>query len=373
MRRLYAPSLLPASLLVLLSACAARPPQGTTPYEPSAAMRSVLLERQAMHATHLSGLDPHAARDTPSLIDAARAIPNVHGLPATTTEVPQATQLTASGADGALGARLYRPTLARDTPVILYFPGGTWVTGTLDQYEESARQLAARTGYVVVMMRPRLAPEAPFPAIHDDAFALYQWARAHLREWGADPTRVALAGEGPGANLALSVALQARDRQRTPSPVPTPDALLLITPVAGTALDTASMAENRRAEPLSRADVSWAQDLYAPDDLRNPRIDLAARTDFTGMPPTTVILAPIDPLRSGAEDLAARMSGSGVPVQTRLFPGTTYGFFGLGSQVPEAAAAEDYAATRLKAQFYRADLPALPGRSAPARRARARR
>ncbi len=361
--------LAPLLLVCLLGACASEPPQGRTPYAPSPGMQAVLEERQAMHAQEMSGLSVARARDVPSLIAAARAIPNVKGLPATFTDVPQVSPLVASGAVGPLAARLYRPELAKDTPVILYFGGGTWATGGLDTYEESARQLSARTGWVVVSLRTRSAPEAPFPAAHDDAYALYQWARSKLREWGADPTRVALAGEGPGANLALSTALRARDRGAQGDRTAVPDHLLLITPWAGTALNTPSMSESGRSRPLTRATVDWAQDLYAENsrDLRDPRIDLAARDDFVGMPPTTVILAEIDPLRSGAETLAARMSAAGVPTEARLFPGTTHDFFGLGNQVAEAAVAEDYAAARLRAAFYRPALPALTG---PVRRNR---
>ena len=352
--------LAPLLSLCLLAACSALP-QGSTPYTPSPAMYSVLEERLRMHPRELSGLSADDARQMPTLIDAARAIPNVKGLPAPFTDVPQVTALAASGADGALSARMYRPRLAKDTPVILYYPGGTWVTGTLDQYEETARQLSARTGWVVISMRTRLAPEAKFPAVHDDAFALYQWARAHLREWGADPTRVALAGEGPGANLALSTALLARDRAASGLPTPAPDHLLLITPVAGTGLRSDSMSENGRSRPLTRATVDWAQDRYAPDALDDPRIDLVNRPDLGRLPPTTLILAEIDPLRSGGEALGARMAAAGVPVEARVFPGTTHDFFGLGNQVAEAAAAEDYAASRLKAAFYRPPMPAIAG------------
>ena len=196
----------------------------------------------------------------------------------------------------------------------------------------------------------------------------YQWARAHLREWGADPTRVALAGEGPGANLALATALAARDRAAQGSSVPTPDYLLLVTPVAGTELNTPSMSENGDSRPLTRATVRWAQRLYAPDNLDDPRIDLVRRSDFAGMPPTTVILAEIDPLRSGGQDLAERMSAAGVPVEARLFHGVTYDFFGLGIRVPEAAAAETYAANRMRVVFNRAVLaPPAPVRRAPSR------
>ena len=361
--------LAPLLLACALAACAQQgPPQGNTPFVPSAAMSAVLVELQNMHWQDPSGLSVARAREVPTLNDASRAIPNAVGLPAPVTEVPQFRQVTASGAETELQARLFRPALAKDTPVILYFPGGTWVTGDTTGYEETARQLAARTGYVVVTIRTRLAPEAPFPAAHEDAFAAYQWARAHFREWGADPTRVVLAGEGPGANLALSTALLARDRAAQGSPVPTPDHLLLISPLAGTSLNSPSMSDSGDSRPLTRSTVRWAQNLYAPGSLSDPRLDLLSRPDLAGLPPTTIILAQIDPLRSGGEELAARLAASGVPIDARLFAGTTHDFFGLGLRVPEAAAAEDYAAARLRTQFARNELPVLPARSRRARR-----
>lgn len=335
-------------------------------------MLSILEERQNLHPKELSDLSVIDARDVPNLVDAARAIPNVAGLPASSANVPQVTQLVASGAETPLGARLYRPTLAKNTPIIIYFVGGTWVTGNLDTYDETARQLAIRTGYVVVSIRTRPAPEAQFPAAHDDAFAAYEWARGHLREWGADPTRVVLAGEGPGANLAISTAMLARDRADHGSPTAAPDQLLLITPVAGTELNTPSMRENRRSEPLTRATVDWAQDEYADDHLRDPRIDVVARSDFARLPPTTIVLAQIDPLRSGGEELAAKLQAAGVKTSVRIFEGTTYDFFSLASQVPAAADAENYAANTLKAAFYRPPDPVTAPSTPPRRRIRPR-
>ena len=165
----------------------------------------------------LSGLSPAEARDVSGPDRRGAGDPErATACPRHRPEVPQVSQVIASGASGPLAARLYRPALAKDTPVILYFVGGTWVTGTLDSYDESARQLAARTGYVVVSLRTRLAPEGPFPAAHDDAFALYQWARAHMREWGArpDPGRACRRGTGrePGHQHGAAGARPGRRR-----------------------------------------------------------------------------------------------------------------------------------------------------------------
>ena len=320
--------------------------------QPTVEMSDVLAERVAMHARERSDISLQEARDVPSLVEAAYAINNDQGLPASIVEVSQFNQPNASGAAGPIGATLYRPKLAKNTPVIIYFPAGTWATRRDADDDETARQLCARTGWVVVVPRPRLAPQAKFPAIHDDALAAYQWARGELRAWGADPTRVVLGGQGPGANLALSTALLARDRN-----VAMPDALLLVTPWAETSTSSPSMSQYGRSQPLTRATIRWAQNQYAPDDWLNPRIDLANRPDLAGMPPTVVVLADLDPLRSGAETLAARMQQAGDRVTVQRYAGVTYEFFGLGAYVPRAAEAEAGVARALAARF---NLPLSP-------------
>ena len=357
-------------IAALSSGCAAELPQGSTPYTPTRAMSAVLTERLAMNAKDSSDVSLQEARDIPWLADAEAAIPNVAGLPAPVIEVSQINTPTVSGAAGPLRAMLYRPSVAKNTPVIVYFPGGTWASRSDVSADTTSRQLASRTGWVVVSLQPRLAPEAQFPAIHDDAMAAYQWARSQFAGWGADPTRVVLAGEGPGANLALSTAMNARDQRKTGRPVPLPDQLLLITPWAGTSTSTPSMSENGGSRPLTRATVRWAQQRYAPDNLGDPRIDLASRTDFAGLPPTVFVLAEIDPLRSGAETVAERMRAAGVRTDVRLYRGVTYDFFGLGSSVPEAATAETDATRALQVGFPSRSL-ASPASQAHAMRAHA--
>ena len=338
------------SILLLLAACSGSPPQGETALEPTPAMRDVLVEYQNLHPEPLPSLSLARARMHPTLVDAARAIPNTHGLPAPTIDVPQITELTADGAQTTLAARLYRPALARNTPVIIAFAGRTWVTPSVGAFDETARELSARTGFVVVAIELRAAPDAPFPAIHDDAFASYRWALSQLRSWGADPTRVILAGEGSTATLAMTVAETTR-RLHDPA-LPAPDHLLLITPQVTTALDGVSMGDSRRAQPLTRRIVDWAQDQYTPDsrDLADPRMNPGTQP-LTGLPPTTIVIAQIDPLRSQGEALAAALSAAGVRVSARTIPGVTHGFFGLGATIPAAADAEDWAATRLRDAF----------------------
>src|SRR5689334_12519012 len=87
------PRLVPLLPLWLLAACATLPPpQGDTPYLPTAAMTKVLAERQAMHAKEPARISVSEARDVPSLSDAADTIPTVVGLPPPDIQVAQFNQ-----------------------------------------------------------------------------------------------------------------------------------------------------------------------------------------------------------------------------------------------------------------------------------------
>ena len=161
--------------------------------------------------------------------------------------------------------------------------------------------------------------------------------------------RVAVVGESAGGNLAANVAIAARDKHE-----PAPLALVLIYPVASKDLNTPSELENAKAEPLNKPMMSWFTEQYfsAPSDGADPRINLVA-ANLAGLPPTTILNAEIDPLRSDGEELAKKMQAAGDKVEQQTFSGVTHEFFGMGAAVAKAKQAEQMAGDRLKAAFSR--------------------
>jgi len=101
------------------------------------------------------------------------------------------------------------------------------------------------------------------------------------------------------------------------------------------------------------------------------RLNLLRVSNLQGMPPTTIILAQIDPLRSGGELLGDRLKAANVPTEIGLYPGVTHEFFGTGAVVPEGKAAVAFAGERLRQSF--AAVPAMPAEIAPMRHTRAMR
>ena len=163
--------------------------------------------------------------------------------------------------------------------------------------------------------------------------------------------KIAVAGESAGGNLAANVALMAKE-MKAKQPVHQ----LLVYPVAGNDMETASYKENANAKPLGKADMEWfvKNTVTSMDETKDPRINLNGRSDLAGVAPATVILAQIDPLRSDGETYASKLKDAGVAVNTKTYNGVTHEFFGMGKVVPEAKQALDLAVADLTAAFDKA-------------------
>ncbi len=358
--------LIAVTAVALLAGCQMAPMTPDPTGRADADMLRVLTAFQASGAKPVNTLSVAQARAQPTPGDAATTVAVSMGLPAK-VPVKRVTDIQVAGAAGMLPARVYDPQTSRGpAPVILYFHGGGWVTGTLDTYDASDRALANSTGAIVLSVAYRLAPENRFPAAQDDADASYAWLLKNAGSIGGDPKQLVLAGESAGGNLAINTAIWARD-QHLQAPIHE----LLVYPVVGTDLTTPSYNETTKAVPLNRAAIEWYVSHFTnrPADLKDSRLNVVGGADLRGLPPTTIVSAEIDPLRSEGEMLAQKLSTAGVPVAQQTFPGVTHEFFGMGAVVNQAKQAEDFATMRLKASFTPQAVVTPP---APRRAARAR-
>jgi acetyl esterase len=240
---------------------------------------------------------------------------------------------------GSLPARLYIPESAGPASALLvYFHGGGWVLGSLDSHDALCRFLATRAGVRVLSVAYRLAPEHPFPAGVDDALTGFRYARDHASELGADPTRVAIGGDSAGANLAAVTGYQCA-RAGEPGPV----FALLFYP----AVDAINRAPSRDLFStgfyLTDDDGIWFDQHYvAPGtDRSDPRLSILLAHDLSGLPPTYLVTAGLDPLRDEGEAFAAKLEQAGVPVVLRRQYGLMHGFasmFGVSDRCREAVA-----------------------------------
>lgn len=322
-----------------------------TKYKADADMQSVLDTLAGLGGKPIETLEPAEARKQPTPTDAVVAVLKKQGKDTTPTAlVPGVTSrdTTLPGPAGALPVRIYTPNGSGPFPVIVYYHGGGWVIADKNVYDGGARGLAKQANAVVVSVDYRLAPEAPFPAQHDDALATYKWAVQNAGSLNGDATHIAIAGESAGGNLAIATAIAARDQGLT-----LPRHVISVYPIAQvTDLSTPSYVDSAAAKPLNKPMMEWfaKYTLAKPEDKKDPRIDLV-HANLKGLPPVTLINARIDPLRSDADLLSAALKEAGVTVEHRVYDGVTHEFFGMAAVVGKAKEAQQFVGRRLKASF----------------------
>jgi acetyl esterase len=254
---------------------------------------------------------------------------------------------TIDGPGGQIPIRLYWPPDAGPVvPVVVFFHGGGWVVGDLDSYDGDARRHAVGSGALVVSVEYRLAPEHPYPAAVDDAWAATRWVAEHAAELGADPNRLAVAGDSAGGNLAAVVAQLSRDTGGPPIAFQ-----LLWYPATTWDTSLPSFAENAAAPILALDAIGEFSRWYADgQDLRNPPATLVPgrADDFSSLPPAYVAVAGHDPLRDDGIRYGELLAAAGVPVEVHNAETLVHGYLGYADVVPAAtdAVARGLAALR---------------------------
>ncbi len=307
------------------------------PLDPQAKM--LLDQMQAM------GLPPFDALPVPEARAAIMAMVAAAGEP---EPVARVENRTIPGPAGDIPVRIYTPAVSGPVPVLVFYHGGGWVIGNLDSHDGICRQLANAVGCVVVSVDYRLAPEHPFPAAAEDAYAAARWVVAHAASLGGDPARVAVGGDSAGGNLAAVVALMARDRGGPPLVYQ-----LLIYPVVDAPGDRASYRDNAEGYLLTASSMHWFWNHYHAGNVaeRHPYACPVRAEDLRGLPPAHVITAEYDPLRDEAEEHAERLRAASVPVTLTRYDGMIHGFFGMSALLDKARAAVAEAVAGLRRAF----------------------
>ena len=223
--------------------------------------------------------------------------------------------------------RIYTPIGSGPFAGVVYFHGGGFVIGDLDTHDPLCRQIAARTGAVVVAVQYRLAPEHPFPAAVEDAESAGRWFLAHAQAFGADPRRLFVMGDSAGGTLATVTALALRD-QRSPSV----RGQILIYPITDH-VEAGSASYDAFADGygLTREDMRWFIRHYAggPAHATDPRVCPLRMPTLRGQPPAFVLTAEYDVLRDEGERYVERLREDGVDVTFERAEGLHHGFLRL--------------------------------------------
>lgn len=246
-----------------------------------------------------------------------------------------------SGPAGPVAIRIYWPTTdsVAPLPAIVYFHGGGFVIGDLDSYDGTCRQHAVGTGAIVVSVDYRLAPEHPYPAAVEDAWAATLWVAEHAAEIGAEPTRIAVAGDSAGGNIAAVMAQQARDNAG-------PGLVFQLLWYPSVLWDSSlpSFTENAEAPILDSAAIAQFSRWYAGNvDLLNPPPGMAPgrATNLAGLPAAYIGVAGHDPLRDDGMRYGELLAAADVPVEVHNATTMVHGYLGYAGIVPAATAGMD--------------------------------
>ncbi|PMS38228.1 acetyl esterase [Trinickia symbiotica] len=246
---------------------------------------------------------------------------------------------TVPAANRAIAVKKYLPC-EQPSALMVYYHGGGWTVGTLEDYDAVLRKLTTRTNCAIISVDYRLAPEHPFPAAVDDAYAALCWAANNMEGIAGKTVPVIVAGDSAGGNLAAVVSQLARDAAG-----PIVSAQVLVYPSVAGDIDSESM---RKFEPpfLTRDEIAWFFDQYIPEKTqrRDPRFAPLYADDLRNLPPAFVLTAEYDLLCAEGEQYAQRLSQANVPTRVKRYDGTIHGFLTMdGGLQHSVSAMEDIA------------------------------
>jgi acetyl esterase len=209
--------------------------------------------------------------------------------------------------------------------VLLFIHGGVWIVGNFQNHQRLLRDLVVGSGQVGVFVEYTPLPKAKYPTQLEESYTALRWVATHADEFGADGTRIAIAGNSVGGNMTAALTLMAKDRNG-----PKIAYQLLLIPATDASVDTKSYHEFGTGRFLSRAFMKYGWDLYAPDKkTRNNRYVSplrATKKELQGLPPALVITAENDPLRDEGEAYARKLKDAGVSVTAVRYNGMIHDF-----------------------------------------------
>lgn len=258
--------------------------------------------------------------------------------------------------------RVYVPDSDSPHPVLLYYHGGGWVRGSLDTHDNVCRILCNSAECVVISVDYRRAPESPFPAAVEDAYAAAEWVMNHGAEIGVDTDHIAVGGDSAGGQLAAAVTLLARDASAEFSGISGNsntglelDHQVLIYPAVASPLVHSfdSYEENAQGYFLERESIQWYYNQYLSHftDARNEYAAPLLADDFTELPSATVLTCGFDPLHDEGVAYAERLETSGVPVMHHEYERQIHGFINLVDDIDAASDALEAIAADLRDTF----------------------
>jgi acetyl esterase len=268
-----------------------------------------------------------------------RATPHMDVAP---PPVDRVEELMVPGGAAPRPARLYVPQGSIDpAPCTLFLHGGGYVIGDIETHDRLCRRLAAKSGVRILSLDYRLAPEHAFPAGVDDVLAAFDWLASDGAELvGADPERLAVAGDSAGGGLAAMLGQQRRSSIRFQ---------LLIYPLLQLVERRKPKLKALEGHLLSVTALDQIVRAYLNDEaeVSDLRVSPLLEDDLSGLPPTYIAAAELDPLYDEGIAYRDRLQAAGVKVEYTLGRALPHGYFNLTAVMPGAKGLINSAASAL--------------------------
>ncbi|MBB2978424.1 alpha/beta hydrolase [Paraburkholderia tropica] len=281
---------------------------------------------QVANAANASADAPYAPDAANEPAQPARVAPAspVAGKARGRTTAIDVSEVTIEGHVKDIVLRLYRPQGANNLPVLLYFHGGGFVRGTLDDADVQSRFFAERLPALVVSVDYSLAPEFPFPAAPEDAHRAALWVLTRARAFGGSTKRVIAAGHDAGGQIANVLAFIGRDRGDVKLA-----AQALFAPMLDPSL-TRLGDERRLGSDITASECAQCYRAYLPDATQrmHPYAAPLESSRLGGLPPTLIVTAQNDVLHIEAEKYASRLIDSGVRTHVVRYPSVSHAQIG---------------------------------------------
>jgi len=231
----------------------------------------------------------------------------------------------------SIAARFYDPRAQRPAgPLVLFYHGGGFVMGDLDQYDAACTDIAIGLDLPLLSIEYRLAPEHGWPAAPDDCEAAARWIGQQGALFGRAFNSLALAGDSAGGTLAIVTAMALRDEAGGLPVI----ALCPIYPAVDLRRRYPSTERLGAGYMLTLDKLRWFNEHYNPDFSHwraSPRLG-----DQRGMPPALVVAATLDPLLDQGRAYAIACIEAGVPVSYREAKGNIHGWLTLRRAIPSS-------------------------------------
>ena len=233
--------------------------------------------------------------------------------------------------DYPIPVRLYVPHNASEEPgpTFIYFHGGGFVTGSIESHEGITRRIASGTGYRVLSVEYRLAPQFAYPAGPEDCEAVFQWAMEGYGQddWGIDRHNLSIGGDSAGGNMAAYLAQKYREDIK---------AQILFYPLM-------QMVDFKPPKPgpqdwlqLGFMALKFIDEHYVNgSDPNETRLSPLFEDNLKNLPPAYVLTCGLDPLRDEGKLYADNLTSQGVPVEYWHEKRMPHGFLNFAKMFPK--------------------------------------